>query len=423
MNGVVRHVRRLALLRPGEAPTDRELLESFLVRQDQTAFEALLRRHGPMVLGVCRRVLRHTEDAEDAFQATFLVLARKAGSVRPRELLGNWLYGVAQRTAMKARSMNAKRRVKERRAVELSGRPRAASDDLLGELDVALARLPDKYRVPVVLCELEGRSRKEVAQRLGLPEGTLSWRLAYAKKLLAKKLRPCGTVALAAALSESALRACVPPALLSSTARAAMRVAAGQVLPAGVVSTLTEGVLKAMLFSKLKAVWVLVLAVSVGAGAVGLGYRAVAAEGQPQAARVIADELDELRLEVAALRKGLETTRQRVKDLEGEVQVLKGRAGTEANKVRELFQNRDGKVPLGKAYVDVDVDGWADLFVVEQPNVPLAEAEAALKKLRANTNDKQAADALEKALKQLKLLMAATDLKRAKEAQKGPAKQ
>src|SRR6516164_155013 len=105
MNGVIRHVRRLALLRPADGPTDQELLETFLAHRDETAFEALLRRHGPMVLGVCRRVLRHTQDAEDAFQATFLVLARKAGSLRSRELLSSWLYGIAYRTAMKARAM------------------------------------------------------------------------------------------------------------------------------------------------------------------------------------------------------------------------------------------------------------------------------------------------------------------------------
>src|SRR5207245_3930226 len=158
------------------------------------------------------------------------------------------------------------------------------------------------------------------------PEGTLSWRLAHAKKLLAKRLSCYGS--LAATLSQSVSSACVPPALLNATARAAMQAAAGQVLSTGVVSTpvitLTEGVIKAMLFSKLKAVWVVVLALSLSAGAIGLSYRAVAAppgqaSGRPQAA----DELEELRLGVAALRKGLQTTRERDKTLEGEVQSLK----------------------------------------------------------------------------------------------------
>src|SRR5205823_3697607 len=130
-------------------------------------------------------VLRDAHDADDAFQATFLVLVRKAGSVRPRELVGNWLYGVAYRTSLKARAMNAKRRTKEREAA--SGRPTDApsrgQDDLLERLDAELSRLPDKYRVPVVLCDLEGKRRKEVARQLGLPEGTLSWRLAQARKV------------------------------------------------------------------------------------------------------------------------------------------------------------------------------------------------------------------------------------------------
>jgi RNA polymerase sigma-70 factor (ECF subfamily) len=114
MRAVIRHLRAAALLHKGDGPTDGQLLELFLDRREEAAFEALLRRHGPMVLGVCQRVLRNVHDAEDAFQATFLVLARKAASIQPRERVGNWLYGVAYRTAMKARTMSAKRRAKER---------------------------------------------------------------------------------------------------------------------------------------------------------------------------------------------------------------------------------------------------------------------------------------------------------------------
>jgi RNA polymerase sigma factor (sigma-70 family) len=400
MNGVVRHVRRLALMRPGEGPTDAELLDSFLVHRDETAFEALLRRHGPMVLGVCRRVLRHAQDAEDAFQATFLVLARKAGSLRSRELLGSWLYGIAYRTAMKARAMRTKRQVKERRVGEQPELVDLRPNGLLAELDEALARLPEKYRVPVVLCELEGWSRKEVAQRLGVPEGTLSWRLAHAKKLLAERLSTYGAAAVVAAVTGSASRACVPPLLLSSTAKAAVQVAAGKTLSAGVASTiavkLSEGVIKAMFFTKLKAVYLLVLAALVSAGAIGLGYRAAAAPpGQAGATRPVADELEELRLEVAALRKGLEATRTRVKTLESELQTLKGRAATGTSR---LYQDvRAGKfveVKPANDFADIDVS------VVEQPDAPLTEAEAALKKLRANPEKKQAVDALEKALNQ-----------------------
>src|SRR5205823_10037738 len=140
-------------------------------RHDEASFEALVLRHGPMVLGVCRRVLRHEQDAEDAFQATFLVLARKADTVRPRGAVGNWLYGVAHRTALEARRSAARRRAKEAMAV-----PRKAADGEQAErrelLDEALAGLPRAHREVIVLCDLEGRGRKEVAGLLGCPEGT-----------------------------------------------------------------------------------------------------------------------------------------------------------------------------------------------------------------------------------------------------------
>jgi RNA polymerase sigma-70 factor (ECF subfamily) len=337
MNGVLRHIRRTAFLHARDGPSDAQLLESFLTLRDETAFEALLRRHGPMVLGVCYRVLRHTQDAEDAFQATFVVLARKAASLQSRDLLGNWLYGVAHRTAMKARAMSIKRRSKERRAgaMRLEATPSdGSSDELLTQLDGALSHLPDKYREAIVLCELEGKSHQEVALLLGLPEGTLSWRLAHGKKLLAKKLSRYGAGAIATALAKGTASARVPPALLHGTAKAALQVLAGQVLKAGLISTqvitLAEGVMKAMLLNKLKVFGVVVLALCMST-AVGLGYRAVAQEpGQgrstPRAARLVADELEELRLEVAALRKGLQTTRDRVQTLENEVETLKARA-------------------------------------------------------------------------------------------------
>src|SRR5262249_28965255 len=146
--------------------TDGQLLSRFINARDETAFEALVRRHGPMVLGVCRRLLGHAHDAEDAFQATFLVLARKAACVMPREAAGNWLYGVAYHTALKAHSAAARRRAKERQ-VNVMPEPPIAQEDLWQELlpllDRELSRLPDKYRLPTVLCDLEGRSRREVA--------------------------------------------------------------------------------------------------------------------------------------------------------------------------------------------------------------------------------------------------------------------
>src|SRR5437588_7541541 len=162
--GVMRHLHRAALLQGGADLTDGELLECYVARRDEAAFGALVRRHGSMVLGVCRRVLGNVHDAEDAFQATFLVLVRKAGSVRPRDAVGNWLYGVAYRTALEARGKLARRRAKERQVVAIPQSEVKPDDlwrDLRPLLDRELSRLPDKYRLPVVLCDLEGRSRQE----------------------------------------------------------------------------------------------------------------------------------------------------------------------------------------------------------------------------------------------------------------------
>jgi RNA polymerase sigma factor (sigma-70 family) len=406
MKTVIRHLRAAALLHEGDALTDSELLESFLSQREGAAFEALLRRHGPLVLGVCRRVLRNAQDAEDAFQATFLVLVRKAGSLQSRELLANWLYGVAYRTAMKARAMNARRRAKERQAGEL---PRSepstngSQEELLAQLDYELSRLPDKYRVPVVLCELEGKSRKEVARLLGVPEGTLSWRLAQAKKLLGRRLSLYGTVAVAALLAEGAASACLPPALRLSTVKAVLT--AGTV-PAQVLA-LTEGVMKAMLLTKLKitACFAMLMLLG-GAGTTGLTYQATAQEpkrgagyGTALASRLQADELEALRLEIEALRKSLQATRERVKTLEDEMRGLKGQGGMIPPGRMSGMMGRMGGPPGFRGAGQEMRSGRPG---GNRPSDPVADAEAALKKLRQDPTDKQAADELERALKRLK---------------------
>src|SRR5437879_9154 len=156
MSKVLEHLRGTVLPRADAELTDGQLLGRFIEHQDETAFAALVRRHGPMVLGVCRRLLRHHHDAEDAFQATFLVLVRKAPTVWPRDLVGNWLYGVACRTALKARTLAARNARRERQVKdmpELAVVPPESADDLRSLLDQELDRLPDKFRVPIVLCD------------------------------------------------------------------------------------------------------------------------------------------------------------------------------------------------------------------------------------------------------------------------------
>jgi RNA polymerase sigma factor (sigma-70 family) len=292
LSGVIRQLRSVALLPDGGGMTDGQLLECFITRREEAAFAALVRRHGPMVLGVCRRALRHTHDAEDAFQATFLVLARKATSIGQRELLGNWLYGAAYRAALEAKA--ARRRVKERQ-VSVMPEPEAVAEadvwlDLRPILDQELSRLPDKYRVPVVLCDLEGRTRRDVARQLNIPAGTLSGRLTTARRLLAKRLARHGLAvpggALAATLFQNAASACVPSPLVGSTVKAAILLAAGQAAPAGLVSAkvaaLTEGVLKTMLLTKLK-IATAVLLVGVLAGGAAMLALPPLATGQTEA--------------------------------------------------------------------------------------------------------------------------------------------
>jgi RNA polymerase sigma factor (sigma-70 family) len=253
-------LRSYALRQAAGGLEDAQLLECFLAEHDEAAFEALVRRYGPMVFGVCRRVLGQRHDAEDAFQATFLVLACKAASVRKRGAVGSWLYGVAYRTAGKARARAARRRLKEREAAVSEARTDIATQDDLGRLlDLELDRLPDKYRAPVLLCDLEGASRRDAARRLGLPEGTLSSRLATARSLLAKRLTrrglALGSGGVAAVLAENSASASVPALLIGSTVQAAARVAAGQALTAAAsasVASLAKGVMNTMLMSKLK---------------------------------------------------------------------------------------------------------------------------------------------------------------------------
>jgi RNA polymerase sigma factor (sigma-70 family) len=265
VNRIVHQLRWLAHGCAERARSDGQLLERFISRRDDAAFEELLRRHGPMVLGVCRRLVGHVQDAEDAFQATFMVLVRKARSVKPRELVGNWLYGVAYRVALEAQARSGRRRAHEKQVEDMphpTTPPADLNHDLRPLLDLELSRLPEKYRVPIVLCDLEGRTRKDVARQLGVPEGTLSSRLNAGRKLLAGRLARHGLAltgaALASALAASPSEAAIPGALAVSTIKAAAAGAAGQAVALGPVSAraaaLTEGVMKAMLISKLKAI-------------------------------------------------------------------------------------------------------------------------------------------------------------------------
>src|SRR5262245_28310104 len=286
---VIQHLRRTALRRAGEEVTDGQLLEDYLAGRDEAALAALVHRHGPMVWGVCRRVLPNYHDAEDSFQATFLVFVRRAASITSRELLANWLYGVARQTALKARATAARRETREGPMTEIPEPAPARQplwQDLQPHFDEALSRLPDKYRAVMVLCELEGKTRREAARQIGVPEGTVAGRLARAKVMLAKRLAPhvLGVSAggLALLLSQNAAPAAVPGQVLTWTIKAASLFAAGPAA-AGVVpvqvAALTEGVLKSMTRTKLNAAVAGLLMVTVLGGSAGLiALRTTAAE-------------------------------------------------------------------------------------------------------------------------------------------------
>jgi RNA polymerase sigma factor (sigma-70 family) len=269
--------------------TDGQLLDAFLARSEEAAFAALVRRHGPMVFGVCRRVLGNRHDAEDAFQATFLVLLRKASSIRPRQAVGHWLYGVAYRTALRARTALARRRAKERQVAESRREnPPQCGEDWRPLLDEELSRLPEKYRAPIVLCDLQGRTHKEAARELGWPQGTLSGRLWRARSLLARRLTRRGltlsATALTLASTEDAAFASLSTPLVRATAEIARAfiqsgsAAAGEM--SANVAALTQGVLKAMWMTKVRIAAVVMLAAS---AAVGTFLHTTGAMAQPQA--------------------------------------------------------------------------------------------------------------------------------------------
>jgi RNA polymerase sigma factor (sigma-70 family) len=263
MSAVIQHLRRVAILCDGAGLTDGQLLADFINSGDETALAALVHRHAPMVWNVCRRVLCNHHDAEDAFQATFLVFVRKAHSITGRELLASWLYGVARLTAMKSKAKSARNEQRERQVVTM---PEAAaaeqdhSNDLKSLLDQELGLLPDRYRAVIVLCDLEGKTRKEAARELGVPEGTLNSRLARARTMLAKRLARHGmafsTGLIVQALTTNPASAGVPAALVTSTIKAATTIAAGNAAAASLVSAevaaLAEGVMRIMFVTRLK---------------------------------------------------------------------------------------------------------------------------------------------------------------------------
>jgi RNA polymerase sigma factor (sigma-70 family) len=296
LDGVLQHLRKLAAVQTCRELSDGDLLERFVGARDEAAFTVLIERHGPMVLGVCRRALPRFHDAEDACQATFLVLARKADSVRKKTSLSSWLHGVACRAAIKLKRDHL-RRVRREGGIDAPTPTDPAAEvswrEVQGILDEELELLPERYRTPLVLCYLDGMTRDEAAQRLGLTPGSLHGRLERARHLLRQRLDKRGlTLAAmmsAASLSESAARAALAPTLVVSSTRAALLFAAGQPLTERVVATqvlnLTQEVLKTMFLAKLKLGSAAVLCAGLFAALIGGSFvpRSSAQDAKPGA--------------------------------------------------------------------------------------------------------------------------------------------
>jgi RNA polymerase sigma factor (sigma-70 family) len=369
LGSVLDYLRRVVGTRGEDDATDAQLLGRFLRARDEEAFAQLVQRHARLVLGVCQRVLHDPHDAEDAFQATFLVLARRAASIRKQASLGSWLYGVAYRTAQRNRVEAARRQAQERQAAEmpyLESGTGAAWRDLRPVLDAELDRLPEKYRAPLVLCYLEGKTNEEAARLLGWSKGTISGRLARARELLRGRLARRGlalpAATLATLLLHNAASAAVPASLLASTVKAASLVVVGQTAAAAGVSihvaALAEGVVQSMIMTKLKittAVFFTLAALVAGAGALSHGSFAAGTDGTTGVTAVPGvsapggkdqkqeQDPDKLRKELEALRLELEKTKQALREAQlqlerAKLEELRARAQAEAERARALAE-------------------------------------------------------------------------------------
>lgn len=302
--------------------TDGQLLERYLQSGDAAAFEALVRKHGPMVLSLCRRYLRDETDVEDAFQATFLVLVRKAASIRRRQLLSSWLHGVAYKVSMRARSHQRRWRSQAAEGLDLLESPvdEAPTVEIaeIGQvLDQELGRLPEKYRVPLVLCYLNDRTHEQAAAELSWPVGTVRSRLARGRELLRGRLARRGyapSAAILGPLSDLPSRpftSTIPPALVRATVATAVRVlpaaSAGAVAGIGAGATtlfptcsgsataLAQGVISTMALTQMKMIGASLVAAGMLAGGAGAGAWALASTGAgEQADKPVAKPADKL---------------------------------------------------------------------------------------------------------------------------------
>ncbi len=291
LNAVVRYLQQLAHTQPGSGASDAELLERYIRHRDEAAFELLVWRHGALVFNVCRRMLPCEQDAEDAFQATFLAFVRKAGSISRRASVAAWLYRVAFRVALAAKARRVKIAAHEKPYSEVQAAT-AVNDPKWAEfrpiLDEEVNRLPERLRRPFVLCYLEGKTNEEAARQLRCPPGTIFSRLARGREMLRRRLQRRGVTlsvtALTAALTTHAAQATPAAALMTATVRNAFLFAAGQAV-SGVstqATALAEGVLRTMFMTKIKLTALMMLLAGLFAVGGVFARQALDAARQPE---------------------------------------------------------------------------------------------------------------------------------------------
>ncbi len=298
LGAVLSYVFRLGGRAGETGEGDAQLLRQFVAHRDEAAFAALVGRYGSMVWSTCTRLLPVAADAEDAFQATFLVLVKKAGSIRRPELLGPWLHGVAVRTAAKLRVAAARRRRMEEGAAVMRPTTEPTPDvwhDLRPVLDEEVNNLPEKFRAPFILCHLEGVTNEEAARRLGCPKGTVLSRLARARERLRKQLARRGIILsaglLASALAAGTASATVPPALAETTVRLGLAWAAGTApVASSPTISLAEGVLRSMFLTRIKLVAAVLLMLCLAGSGVRLLARNLSAADETP--RPVTDKVD-----------------------------------------------------------------------------------------------------------------------------------
>jgi RNA polymerase sigma factor (sigma-70 family) len=380
VHAVLDHLRKLQATASGGQLSDAQLLQRFLASQDEAAFNVLLQRHGPMVWSVCQRVLRCEHHAEDVFQATFLVLARKAASIRQQQSVASWLYGVAYRLARQQRARELRRPVSAATAVVDPAQDPSVRANVLewqAILDEELHRLSEHYRMPLVLCFLEGKTRDEAAEQLGWSLSTLKRRLDRAREVLRHRLSRRGVALsgalLATVLSQDLAAAHFPAGLLVPTGKAALLSAAGK--PATtLVSTqaviLAEGVLQAMMMTKVKLATAVVLALAtIG---VGVGFYSgrggtteiAAAQTVPVGSTAPApappqkkDDLQALQEKIAKLQKQLEEARQAELYARQLAEAARAQAEAAALQAREERDRAMEALAVTKAKANVGLPG------------------------------------------------------------------